>query len=60
MWTLISHTPLILVLAFALSGASERVEIWVHTWWERISPWMARLVTIAVLLVGMLFLLDAT
>jgi hypothetical protein len=59
-WTLVSHTPLLLVLAFALSGASERVATWVRTRWERASPWIARLVTAVVLLVGMLFLLDAS
>ncbi len=58
-WTLVSHVPLVLVLVFALSGASERVVIWVQTWWARIDPWMVRVVTGALLLVGTLFLLDA-
>jgi hypothetical protein len=59
-WTLVSHTPLLLVLAFALSGANERVATWIQTRWERINPWIARLVTTVVLLVGLLLLLDAT
>ena len=59
-WTLVSHTPLLLVLAFALGGANERVATWIQTRWERINPWVARLVTTVVLLVGLLFLLDAT
>jgi hypothetical protein len=58
-WTFVSHVPLVLVLAFALSGESERVVVLVRTWWARISPWMVRLVTIVVLLVGTLFVLDA-
>jgi hypothetical protein len=58
-WTFVSHVPLILVLVFALSGASERVVIWVQTWWARLNPWMVRVVTGALLLVGTLFLLDA-
>ena len=58
-WTLVSHIPLVLVLAFALSGENERIVIWVRTLWERISPWMVRLVTGVVLLVGTFFLLDA-
>ena len=58
-WTFVSHVPLVLVLAFALSGDSERVVAWVRTWWARISPWMVRLVTIFVFLVGTLLLLDA-
>jgi len=58
-WTFVSHVPLVLVLAFALSGESERVAVLVRTWWARISPWMVRLVTIVVLLVGTLFVLDA-
>ncbi|HEX7169554.1 MAG TPA: hypothetical protein VF206_01900, partial [Rubrobacter sp.] len=58
-WTFVSHVPLILVLVFALSGASERVVIWVQTWWARIDPWIFRVVTGALLLVGTLFLLDA-
>jgi hypothetical protein len=58
-WTFVSHVPLVLVLAFALSGESERVVILARTWWARISPWMVRLVTIVVLLVGTLFVLDA-
>jgi hypothetical protein len=58
-WTLVSHAPLILVLVFALSGESERIVSWVRTWWTRISPWMVRLVTGALLLAGTLLLLDA-
>ena len=58
-WTLVSHTPLVLVLALALGGENERVVTWVRNLWERISPLMVRLVTIAVLLMGALFLLDA-
>jgi hypothetical protein len=58
-WTFVSHVPLVLVLAFALSGESERVVILARTWWARISPWMVRLVTIVVLLVGTMFVLDA-
>ena len=58
-WTFVSHVPLVLVLAFALSGQNERVVAWVRTWWERLNPWIVRLVTIAVFLVGTLFLLDA-
>jgi hypothetical protein len=58
-WTLVSHAPLVLVLAFALSGENERVVAWVRTWWARINPWIVRLATIAVLVVGAFFLLDA-
>ncbi len=58
-WTLVSHVPLVLVLAFALSGENERVVTWVRTWWARISPWMVRVVTGALFLVGTLLLLDA-
>jgi hypothetical protein len=58
-WTFVSHVPLILVLAFALSGESERLVGRVQTLFARISPWMVRLITGAVLLVGFLFLLDA-
>lgn len=47
------------MLAFALSGQNERVVAWVQTWWEKLDPWIVRLVTIAVFLVGTLFLLDA-
>ena len=58
-WTLVSHTPLVLMLALALSGENERVVTWVRNLWEGISPLIVRLVTIAVLLMGTLFLLDA-
>lgn len=58
-WTLVSHTPLVFVLAFAVSGDHERVVSWFRTWWERISPFIVRLVTSVVLLVGAFFLLDA-
>jgi hypothetical protein len=58
-WTLVSHTPLILVLAFALGGENERVVTWVRTLFARISPLIVRLVTMVVLLVGTLLLLDA-
>ena len=58
-WTFVSHIPLVLVLVFALSVDHERIVSWVQTTWARISPWFARLVTGVVLLVGLLFLLDA-
>ncbi len=58
-WTLVSHTPLILVLAFSVIGSHERVVTWFRTWWTRANPLIVRLVTGVVLLVGMLFLLDA-
>lgn len=58
-WALVSHVPLVLVLAFALGGQNERVVSWVRTRWMRIGPWMARLVTIFVFLAGILLLLDA-
>ena len=58
-WTLVSHVPLILVLVFALSVDHERVVIWVQTFWAKISPWIFRLITGLVILVGVLFLLDA-
>jgi hypothetical protein len=58
-WTLVSHTPLVFVLAFAVSGDHERVVNWFRTWWARISPLMVRLVTGVLLLVGTVFLLDA-
>jgi hypothetical protein len=56
---LVSHTPLVFVLAFAVSGDHERVVIWFRTWWAKISPLIVRLVTSVVLLVGAIFLLDA-
>ncbi len=58
-WTLVSHIPLILVLVLALSVDHERVVVRVQNLWARISPWMVRLVTGAVLLAGFLLLLDA-
>jgi len=58
-WTLVSHFPLVVVLAFALSGENERVVIWVRILWAKTSPWIVRLVTGVVLLVGTFFVLDA-
>ena len=58
-WTLVSHVPLILVLAFVLSVDHEQVVVRVQTLFARISPWMVRLITGVVLLVGFLLLLDA-
>ena len=58
-WTLVNHVPLILVLAFVLSVDHERVVVRVQTLFARISPWMVRLITGVVLLVGFLLLLDA-
>jgi hypothetical protein len=57
-WTLVSHIPLALVPAFALSGESEQIVVRVRTLWAKISPWMVRLVTIGVLLVGTFLVLD--
>ena len=47
------------MLALALSVDHERVVLWVQTLFVRVSPWMVRLITGAVLLVGSLLLLDA-
>jgi hypothetical protein len=58
-WTFVSHIPLILVLVLALSVDHERIVVRVQTLWARISPWMVRLVTGLVLLVGYPLLLDA-
>ncbi len=58
-WTLVSHVPLVLVLAFSLGGGRERVVISFRAWWARIGPVIVRLITGVVLLVGTLFLLDA-
>jgi hypothetical protein len=58
-WTFVSHVPLVLVLAFALTGENERVVTTVRTLWAKVSPWMVRLVTVFVLLVALLLLLDA-
>ena len=58
-WTLVSHVPLVLVLAFSVGGGRERVVISFRAWWARISPVIVRLITGVVLLVGTLFLLDA-
>jgi hypothetical protein len=58
-WTLVSHIPLILVLVLALSVDHERVVARVQTLFARVSPWMVRLITTLLLLVGVLLLLDA-
>ena len=58
-WTLVSHIPLALVPAFALSGESEQIVVRVRTLWAKIGPWMVRLVTVVVLLVGTFLVLDA-
>jgi hypothetical protein len=42
-----------------VSVFTEKVVIWVQTLFVRISPWMVRLITGELLLVGFLFLLDA-
>jgi hypothetical protein len=58
-WTLVSHTPLVLVLALAPIGENERVVTRVLTLWARVSPSMVRLVTGVDLLMGTFLLLDA-
>ena len=60
-WTyaFVSHTPLILLLVFALTIDHGRVVRWFQGSWARIRPLAFRLVTGVVLLVGALFLLDA-
>jgi hypothetical protein len=42
-----------------VSVFTGKVVIWVQTHFARISPWMVRLITGVVLLVGFVFLLDA-
>ena len=58
-WTLVSHTPLVVVLALVVSGDHEWVVSWFQTRWARISPLIVHVVTSAVLLVGTFLLLDA-
>ena len=58
-WVVVSHTPLILLLALALSTDHERVVSCFQSFWSRIRPIIVRLVTSTVLLAGALFLLDA-
>ena len=58
-WTLVSHTPLVFVLALVVSGDHERVVSWFRTWWARISPSVVHSVTSIVLFVGAFLLLDA-
>ena len=48
-----------MIFAFAAIGENERIVTWVRTPWARIGPWMVRLVTGVVLLVGTFLLLDA-
>ena len=58
-WTLVSHTPLVFVLALVVSGDQERVVGWFQSRWARISPLVVHAVTSVVLLVGTFLLLDA-
>jgi hypothetical protein len=58
-WTLVSHTPLVFVLALVASGDHERVVSWFQSWWARARPVVVHLVTSVVLLVGAFLLLDA-
>jgi hypothetical protein len=58
-WVVVSHAPLILLLALALSTDHERVAARFQSFWSRIRPIFVRLVTGTVLLAGALFLLDA-
>ena len=59
-WVLVSHAPLILLLVLVLSTDHEQAVIRFRTRWTRIRPIIFRLATGAALLVGALFLLDAT
>jgi hypothetical protein len=58
-WVFVSHAPLILFLALALSTDHERLVARFQTSWSRIHPIIVRLVTGTVLIAGTLFLLDA-
>jgi hypothetical protein len=58
-WVVVSHAPLILLLALALSTDHERVVFCFQSFWSRMRPIIVRLVTGTVLLAGALFLLDA-
>jgi hypothetical protein len=58
-WVFVSHAPLILFLALALSTDHERLVARFQTTWSRIRPIIVRLVTGTALIAGTLFLLDA-
>lgn len=59
LWILISQAPLVLLLVAVARGGHQRVVDRFQTWWARVQPALRRLVTGAVLLVGMICVIDA-
>lgn len=60
LWAVLSQAPLVLVLAAAAGGRHQRVVERFGGWWQRVQPRVRRLVTGALVLVGVVLLLDAT
>ncbi len=58
-WVFVSHAPLILLLVFALVSDRARVVARFQGWWTMIRPYTVRFVTVAAILIGVAFLLDA-
>lgn len=58
-WILLSQSPLVLLLVAMAGGKHEQAAVWFRSWWDRLRPAVSRIVTGAVIMVGVFLLVDA-
>lgn len=58
-WIFVSQAPLAVVIVAMAGGKPQRIVVWFQSWWTKIRLTVGRLVTAAVLFVGVFFLLDS-
>ena len=58
-WIFVSQAPLAVVTVAMAGGKHQRIVVWFQSWWTKIRLTVGRLVTAAVLFVGVFFLLDS-
>lgn len=59
LWVVVSQAPLVVLLLAVARGAHERVVERFRFWWERVQPALRRVVILAALAVGGVFVVDA-
>jgi len=58
LWVLISQAPLVLLLALMARGGHERAVPRFTSWWERARPVVKTVITVALVLIGVVLVVD--
>jgi hypothetical protein len=58
LWAVVSQAPLVLLLVAVARGRHQRAVTWFGSWWSRVQPVVRRAVTAALVVTGVVLLLD--